>query len=528
MPMTRIAFYLIIILCALSAPAPASKIQSRRPAKRALLVGTDTYRNYPKNPTQGAEEDVRETRRLLMEKYGFQDSDIKTLFREDATAQNIREAFRSWLIEGTKPGDHVFFLYSGHGIQMHDEDGDEAKRLAGDTNDEALAPYDAADNSPRSVISDDELGSYINQLSGRMAVLVFDSCFSGTVSRGSGQAGSNRPRASARYLPPMKEITGMATRSGGKGAMDDYVMLPPQANARDLNLVVDKENIKTGGIVIFSAAQPHQFAYSIPVRDDYYRGAFTYLLNRYLAQPGMSLKALKVSLNEGMAQLRRDKLLAPEQEQNPYFEVFSSVPLENEPLFGAELTTPAVALSNPVSRINLRLSTREGKKTYYFGRANGIPYNDAVSYEIETDTSGYLYLIVFSVGDPNDQDDNVATRIFPNANEMDNRVEAGRRSVFRQPLTKEGFLVTEPEGRDIVVALLSSSKLSFGQEDGYQKENYSWEDVFSLLKSRRFSEQVADATRGQSAKGQTAAAPSLDTMSWQSVSIVLEAKMMNK
>jgi Caspase domain/Domain of unknown function (DUF4384) len=526
MSKNRVAFYLITILFVLPGSAPASKPPSPQPAKRALLVGTDVYKNFPKNPTHGAEEDVRETKNLLIEKYGFQEKDIKLLLREEATANNIREAYQTWLIQSTRPGDRVFFLYSGHGTTVDDLDGDEAKTTPGDTKDEALAPYDAGDSS-KSLILDDELCSYINQLSGRMAVLVFDSCFSGTVSRGSGRANPDGLQAEARYLPSVEEVKGETTRSGGKGGVDDYVVTPQSAGSRDLHLVVDKESIKAGGIVIFSAAQPTQLAYSVQVKPEYYRGAFTYLFNKYLQQPNMSLRALKSALTQGMSEFRVRNILKPGQEQTPYFEVYSTVSLEDDSLFGAELMTPAVALSNPVSTIKLNVSTLEAKKVYYFGSANGKPYNETVSYEIETNTPGYLYLIVFSIGDPEKQGDNVATRIYPNINEKDNRIEVGRKKIFRDPFTKEGFWVTEPEGKDIIVALLSSSKLNFGQETGYEKESYSWDEVFSLLRSRRFSEQVESLTRGQSAKG-LSVSPSLDMTNWQSGSIVLEAKKVNK
>jgi hypothetical protein len=506
-------------------PTPASEMQSVQPAKRALLVGTDVYKNYPKYPTPGAEEDIRQTKRILIDKYGFRESEIKVLLREEATAQNLREAFRGWVIQGTKPGDKVYFHYSGHGMRVNDFDGDESTRVAGDTMDEALAPYDVGD-SRNSIVTDDEIGQFINQLSGRMAVLVFDSCFSGTVSRGSAEPRSNDRREIARYLPSPEEIQALVTRSGAKGELADYVVLPPGSGSRDLSLVVDKDSIKSGGIVIFSAAQPHQLAFSVPVGPNYFRGAFTYLLNEYLFEnPRMPLRDLRSKLVGGMAKLR--PLLT--QEQTPYFEVFSAVPLEDQPMFGEALAAPAIALSNPVSTIDLRIRTLEGKKDniYQFGTVNGQPYNETVSYEVQTSEPGYLYLIVFSVGDPARQEDNVATRIFPNASQKDNRVERGAHRIFRAPLTKEGFQVTEPAGKDIVVALLSSSKLNFGQESGYERDSYKWEEVFNLLKSRRFSEQVETLSRGQTAKGQTAPPP-LDMTKWQSASIIVEARKINR
>lgn len=205
--------------------APVTSKQEDRPRGHALLVGTDIYKNYPRRPTPGAEADVRETTALLIEKYGFQSSEIKVLLREQATAQNIRDAFRSWLIQGTRPGERVFFYYSGHGKTVDDVDGDEAQRTPGDTKDEALAPYDVSADSPESVIIDDELSVMINQLSGRMALLVFDSCFSGTISRGSSAGPPNSEPAIARYLPSPREIEDLAQR-GGTGVVDDYVVLP--------------------------------------------------------------------------------------------------------------------------------------------------------------------------------------------------------------------------------------------------------------------------------------------------------------
>lgn len=526
MTKNRFALYLAIIAIVIfititvgeTRSRQSKNTESKQSGRRALLVGTDVYKNFPNKPTPGAEEDIRATRSMLIEKYGFQGNEIEVLLRENATAHNIREAFKRWLIEGTKPGDKVYFHYSGHGTTVEDEDGDEARRTPGDTRDEALAPYDVGD-TPNSLILDDELGLLINQLSGRMAVLVFDSCFSGTVTRGSKETASASQQATPRYLPPLEDMKKLVTRSGGKGIADDYVVLPPASGSRDLNLVVDKESIKAGGIVIFSAAQPHQFAYSIPAKPGYQRGALSYLLNQYMDNPEISLGELKSKIASGMAAFHRSNILKPDQEQDPYFEVFSAVPLEDQPLFGGDLTTPAVALTNPVSTIKLSIRTLEKSNVYYFGTRNGTPYNETVSYEVQTSEPGYLYLIVFSEG-------NVATRIFPNAEQRNNQVQRGTHEIYRDPVKKEGFWVTEPEGKDIVVALLSSSKLNFGQDKEYETERYSWDEVFALLKSRRFSEQV-ERLRGQTSKGQATTLP-LDMTRWQSASIVLEARRINE
>ena len=141
---------------------------------RALIVGVERYRD-PNVP--GCEADARAMEQLIKSVYKF--AEVKVLINEEATASNIERWFRSWLIAGTQPGDRVFFFYAGHGSQIADDNGDES-----DGKDETLAPYDVLPKSGANVIRDDLFDEMIGKLNGRRAVLVFDSCHSGTISRG--------------------------------------------------------------------------------------------------------------------------------------------------------------------------------------------------------------------------------------------------------------------------------------------------------------------------------------------------------
>lgn len=505
------------------AEPPVTSAQNAAPRRRALLVGIDRYQHPKVSPTPGAEEDARATRRQLIETYGFAEADIRMLLGSEATAQRIRETFQRWLIDGTKAGDEVFFLYSGHGTTVKDVDGDEARRSPGDVRDEALAPYDVG-VSRNSRIIDDEIGGLLNQLSGRRVIMVFDSCFSGTVTRGSKDPAAGQQTAIPRYLPDADELEKLTTRSGGKGAGDDYVVLPSSSSvgaAKDLRLVEEGVEIKTGALIIFSAAQAHQLAYSIPVRPNYFRGALTFLLNQALEDPRLPLRDLQATLTRRMESLRRDKLKAS-QRQDPYFEVFSASPLVNQPLFGAPpaasvappVTTPATHSAAAATTGRLSLRTLDNRDTYYFGTENGRDYHDEVAYEVEMDKEGYLYLLVFSVG-------NVATRLFPNPDQPNNRLSAGRHKIFDDPSQDKGFLVGEPEGKDIVVALRSPKPLNF------ERDNYTWNEVFAILNSPRFRERVEGLKQGQTSRGQRTSS-SFDTTDWQSVSLIIEAKRLNK
>ena len=96
----------------------------------------------------------------------------KQLDDEEATRSAILATMRSFLGQAG-PDDTVYFHFAGHGTQVDDEDGDEA-----DGKDEAIAPYDLK------LIIDDEIWEIISTLDAGRAILVFESCHSGTAERG--------------------------------------------------------------------------------------------------------------------------------------------------------------------------------------------------------------------------------------------------------------------------------------------------------------------------------------------------------
>ena len=83
---------------------------------RALLVGINAY---PGAPLRGCANDITDMTKLLVDKVGFQVSDIRLLVDERASTQEIKSRIE-WLILGLKEGDRVLFHYSGHGAQYAD------------------------------------------------------------------------------------------------------------------------------------------------------------------------------------------------------------------------------------------------------------------------------------------------------------------------------------------------------------------------------------------------------------------------
>lgn len=464
-------------------------------ADRALLVGVDKYKNPGVPEISGCANDAEKTAEFLVSKFGFPRASIKVLRNEEATASNIQNSFRDWLINGTKSGDRVFFLYSGHGSQLPDDNGDEE-----DKKDETIAPYDAnpLDINNSNMIRDDVFDQLIAQLSGRRAVMVFDCCHSGTISR-SLPSTTRLPRGGGgRYLPSPTEFRDLVNAQGYSfSSVGNRDLIAPETFVKtaEINALTSTktkdfnplgENIS--GVVVISAAQANQVAFPLLV-DGEYRGALSYTFTELQKNSSPSFRELKTNITQKIEQLQKSGELTGNQ--RPSFEIISTVPLDDQPLFGSEEEIPAIALTNPLSKIKINIATTENKTTYYDG--------ENVSYKIDVSDSGYLYLIVFSTN-------NVATCIFPNENDKNNSVSAGRISVPKSGYT---FPIQEPYGRDIVVAMLSKDKINLGD-----KLEYKWSEVFDIFNNKELQDAVGAAARGQGVRKKD----------WQASVLILESK----
>ncbi|NOT61053.1 MAG: DUF4384 domain-containing protein [Acidobacteria bacterium] len=471
---------------------------------RALLVGINRYQNFPTRPTPGSEEDAQATSDFLIERFGFQRDEIQLLTGDKATAQNIVAEFRRWLIDGTKPGDRVFFLYSGHGTRVRDDGDDEA-----DGEDEALAPYDVTPNLGN-LIRDDVFNDLIGELQGRMTVMVFDSCHSGTISRDVPGATpkQNKPEDQPKYLP----LTGTqkATRAIGGNNRDDLqvgLLSEKEAKGRDLHLVVDRKKVTQGGVIIFTAAQANQRAFPIKFDSGEFRGALSFVFNETQRQDLPTLRELKDRITREIAALKADKRLNPEPV--PTFEVFGPPGLEDQPLFGAAQAAQVLTLGNPNSTIHLTLKLEQPKQRFKIG--------DPISYRVTSDTEGFLYLLVFS-------ENNVATCLLPNPHLAQGKDNALRGALRIPRAAGELFKAQEPLGKDIVIALLSKTPLALGE-----KEDYSWDEVFERLRNQQLFKFVKNreaapiAQRGVGTKkaASPAEAPT-ESGDWQAVSLTVE------
>ncbi len=490
---------------------------------RALLIGIDRYRNQFVADTDGCENDTILLKEFLKTKLSFRDVDIRTLTNEKATVRDIRNAVREWLIEGTQPGDRVFFAYAGHGTRVPDEpNGDEVL----DHMDEALAVYDVEPKLPivygspavavSGYITDDEVSRWIADLHGRQVVMLFDSCHSGTISRGDG--GETVPSRFLRFK----------AAAGGRGTRDVY---SPDYNtdpqSRDMGEATEGF-LKTAvnGVVIISAAKADQEAF--PINSAKYgraQGALTYLFVDKQQNGLIPVGSLQSVLNEGIEELKRARLLSRGrngQYQSPQVDVYSQQ-LAALPIFGglrveSWTLAPELALHNQLSQAEVKVSTADGRKAYNLTRGESIPL------VVSTSRPGYLYIWVFS---RDEEHGDLARCLFPSEYEEDNAVGAGAISF---PRCKAGradclekdkyeFFATTPPGKDVWVALVTDKKLKLR---GYEHV-YSWAEAFEYIGLEKVRAALSQYIKEATTRGGGVRPTQPTVMDWQAGALVLQA-----
>jgi hypothetical protein len=139
--------------------------------RRALLIGIN-YKGT-QNELQGCINDTKNIRQFLLTK-NYNPLNITTLNEKNASKANILKKFNE-LKTVSKPNDHIFIHYSGHGSWLRDKNNDEH-----DKRDETLVPYDYMTNGE---ITDDYIyNEFLHKLTKDVNVfMLVDCCHSGTI-----------------------------------------------------------------------------------------------------------------------------------------------------------------------------------------------------------------------------------------------------------------------------------------------------------------------------------------------------------
>lgn len=149
----------------------------------ALIIGVNKYPNLQKKyQLRGCVNDARLVENFLIEIFQFESRNIRVLTDNEATRDNILQAFKDFLLVNARKNSQIVFYFSGHGGQMTDLNSDEPDKY-----DETILPHDAHRDPKQKCkdISDDEIYDLLSKLSEKCDnIIVFlDCCHSGSGTR---------------------------------------------------------------------------------------------------------------------------------------------------------------------------------------------------------------------------------------------------------------------------------------------------------------------------------------------------------
>jgi len=146
--------------------------------KVALIMSCDYF---GRNRLYGCVNDGNDIKNFLVQKRGFDPSNITTVFNKDMTVKGIWDALEGMVNQSkaiSKMGmiPTMVLYYSGHGILVPDED---SSTKGDELYDSAIVPWDHERNG---FIIDDQLYSrFITQLDPKTELFIFpDCCYSGS------------------------------------------------------------------------------------------------------------------------------------------------------------------------------------------------------------------------------------------------------------------------------------------------------------------------------------------------------------
>ena len=196
----------ILIGCNLLAPSSgaqerAAAATTGAPGYHALVVGNNEYKSL--RPLKTAVADARAVDALLRETYGF-----KTKLLLNATRGQIMAALFAYRGE-LGPDAHLLIYYAGHG----DNDRDAGSSY--------WLPVDASRDDNSNWISADDITKNIRAIRARHVLVVADSCYSGTLTRGLGES-LPRPSEREQFLARLSaKPSRMLMASGGDEPVED-------------------------------------------------------------------------------------------------------------------------------------------------------------------------------------------------------------------------------------------------------------------------------------------------------------------
>ena len=173
------------------------KVEEQQPPppsnRCAVVVGIADYPGSG-NDLNFTDDDAREFRDMLMSQGGYAEDDILYLTDYRATRHAMKWAIVNWLDAKESASSEVVIYYSGHG----DQEQDASPADEDDGIDEQLCSWDRN-------VSDDEFGTWLDELESVKVAVFIDCCFSG------GQIKSVSDESTVRFIGADEGISAPVT-----------------------------------------------------------------------------------------------------------------------------------------------------------------------------------------------------------------------------------------------------------------------------------------------------------------------------
>lgn len=399
-------------------------------ADKALVIGVGKHIHVPANDLPGIDLDV-DMARDLASMMGF--DNVVQLRDRQATLDNVRKALAG-LAQGTGASDRVLIYFSGHGMQVPDDNGDEADKM-----DEALVLSDVRAESGRvaGVLLDDEFDKLLARIPAAQVTVLIDACHSGTATKAFTLARSRVDVASSRGLGP--GVTEMYEKSIKYADIAGR----PAVSSRAYG-VAAKPEMGGGNVVAVSAAADHQYARATSKGSLFTLGLNQAMSDAKAAQSGnLTLKTMHEVATRFIAEHAK-----PEQVHNP--QITGNVTLAERPVKLAATTEGG----GP--------NWRDAEEVVRRGAPLKISLNSRAHREgekllVAVDVPSEGYLNVLSIGP-----DDVPVVLFPNGFNQDNRVSPGQLTLPTPQMTFD-LEARKPFGVSMVVAFLTKEPINLYQ-----------------------------------------------------------------
>lgn len=362
-----------------------------------------------------------------------------------ATSEDIKDGIRFWL-GSAGPNDKVLLYYSGHGAFIPDESGDES-----DGNDEVLLGYSAkviqrgGQATLDNVVLDDDMERLLSNLRSKDVLVMFDSCHSGTASKGLTLDLQTRDMHIEQLETKAFQYPGMPSRG-----------------------VTISENIKGDERHVYISA----------CRDDQQSAASS---NGSIFTLGVS-KAVKKAAGERKSitprqlQQAASDYIAEQALSNTQVWEFNPQISGNSRLMNRSLFMEDVSNANgPGWRRLEKLYQRIGEQSLNLDLRDSYRIGDPFEVTMSFDRPGYLLLLYVDATDE-------ITILYPNKFHKDGRVEAGQVSIGG-PSGDFDLTITKPSGKHQVVAFWGRNPFK-SYSSGYK----AMDDIVAVMSEKSMSD----------------------------------------